>query len=90
MAEGVLGKVSKLYPDGTRAVSDLDLAIDDGARRGMETAASKGRQRGSADRWLSLEQAQRHLATSAGTCSRHDPRRPVGGHQEGHGRKIRK
>lgn len=30
MAEVTLEHVSKVYPDGTRAVSDLDLSIDDG------------------------------------------------------------
>ena len=30
VAQIALEKVSKVYPDGTRAVRDLDLAIDDG------------------------------------------------------------
>ena len=30
MARIALESVSKVYPDGTRAVSDLDLAIEDG------------------------------------------------------------
>ena len=30
MAEITLEKLTKVYPDGTKAVTDLDLAIEDG------------------------------------------------------------